>query len=479
MGDRRPKRQAVVVIHGIGEQRPMETLRSFVDAIVTKPNPTGQNYWNRPDRMSDSFELRKLIAPGDGEKWPTTDYYEYYWAANMRDTTWSDVLSWLGHLLLTPGKNIPPRMRWVWWWSRVLLVFALVMAIAAGVVSSTVGADLLARFSWLVSAVSVVAAAVLNVVFIKFIGDAARYLSPKPGNIAQRQAIRRDGVALVRRLHESGRYDRIIVVGHSLGSVIAYDILRFVWDEFRNVSAASDSPEREACLAQMRGMLEEGVAADPADTAAYAVAQDAFAKRFHALERQLWRAERENGGAWLVTDLVTCGSPLAHAAILLADSPEDLARRQRERELPTCPPIAQCDEDAFVYGHTLTDDEGLPIGTVPVLHTSATFACVRWTNLYFDADFIGGPVAPIFGPGVRDVMIRPEQSPGARRTSGFTKGYTPWSHSMYWAVPPQTGKTAPLHWDAIPRIREAMAVDDIRVMTFAEQPPPEEPGTDD
>ena len=287
---------------------------------------------------------------------------------------------------------------------------------------------------------------------------------------------------MIRRLHESGEYGRVIVVGHSLGSVIAYDVLRFVWDEFRNVSPTSDTPERQACLAQMRAMLAEGVPADPANPAAHAAAQAAYAKRFQALERELWRIERENGGDWLVTDLVTCGSPLAHAAILLADSPQDLARRQRERELPTCPPTAQCEEDPFVYEHNLTDDDGAPAGTVPVLHTSATFASVRWTNLYFDADFIGGPVAPVFGPGVRDVVVTPERdaTPGAsRKTLAFLKGYTPWSHSMYWATPPTGGTVAPQWWDAVRRMRDALDVDDTRLTTFSEQAAPDTVGADD
>jgi hypothetical protein len=30
-------RQAVVIIHGIGEQRPMETLRRCVHAVVDRP----------------------------------------------------------------------------------------------------------------------------------------------------------------------------------------------------------------------------------------------------------------------------------------------------------------------------------------------------------------------------------------------------------------------------------------------------------
>ena len=48
-------RQAVVLIHGIGEQRPMATLRGFVHALL----PKGE-YYSKPDDISDSFERRRL-----------------------------------------------------------------------------------------------------------------------------------------------------------------------------------------------------------------------------------------------------------------------------------------------------------------------------------------------------------------------------------------------------------------------------------
>src|SRR5439155_3474313 len=43
-------------------------------------------------------------------------------------------------------------------------------------------------------------------------GDAARYLSPLPQNIKLRQTIRSEGLKLLRTLHDSRDYDRIIVV---------------------------------------------------------------------------------------------------------------------------------------------------------------------------------------------------------------------------------------------------------------------------
>ncbi|PKQ15001.1 MAG: hypothetical protein CVT67_11435 [Actinobacteria bacterium HGW-Actinobacteria-7] len=447
-----PTRQAVVVIHGIGEQRPMQTLRGFVNAIVTATNKYGQKYWNKPDRMSESFELRRLTAPGDKKNWPTTDYFEYYWAFNMRDTKYRHVLNWLLRLLLTKPSNIPSRIRAVWWGSWTLVALAVVAAFEGWIAPPGEAT----QTGWLVSAVSLIGAGVLNTVFLGFIGDAARYLSPHPDNIAQRQAIRSDGIRLVRHLHESGKYGRVIVVGHSLGSVIAYDILRFVWDEYRDTSPTASSVDRDACIARMKALIKEGPGEDA----------HAFAERYQSLQKQLWREERLRGSGWLVTDLVTCGSPLAHASILLATSPDDLAERQRERELPTCPPRSQRAEDSFTYPCRISDECGHPAGTAPILHTSAPFACVRWTNLYFASDFIGGLLK---GADKRHWNCR------------YLTGFTPLSHNMYWQPAKARrfwSSTPPKTWNAIRRLRGAMSANDMKLVQFPSIPA-EEIGADD
>src|SRR4051812_4424535 len=69
-------RQAVILIHGVGEQRPMETLRSFVDSTLDSPPhqatpPTQQKragtmpkFYSRPDFLADNLELRRLVSSG-------------------------------------------------------------------------------------------------------------------------------------------------------------------------------------------------------------------------------------------------------------------------------------------------------------------------------------------------------------------------------------------------------------------------------
>ena len=72
-------KQAVVLIHGIGEQVPMATLRGFVEAVwttdpdVPKPHVPAQR-WSKPDQVSGDFELRRLTTSEnrDGRR---TDFF--------------------------------------------------------------------------------------------------------------------------------------------------------------------------------------------------------------------------------------------------------------------------------------------------------------------------------------------------------------------------------------------------------------------
>lgn len=472
MSDRFPTRQAVIFIHGIGEQRPMQTLRSFVNGIVTVRNSEGQKFWNNPDRLSDSFELRRLTAPGDEKHWPTTDYFEYYWAFNMRDTKYRHVITWLLRLFSRPWR-LPSRIRWVWWTTLILLIVAVALAITGWLPQT---GTVTQRWAWAASLVSLVLTGVFNTAVVGFLGDAARYLSPNADNIAQRQAVRSNGVRLLRQLHASGKYGRVIVVGHSLGSVIAYDILRFAWDEFSDKAPRTYSQERKKCLDSMRALIADKLNID----------QRHFAERYQVMQEELWRIERKRGAPWLVTDLVTCGSPLAHASVLLATSKADLELRQREREWPTCPPIPQANEDAFTYQCGLDEECGDERDDLAgILHSSALFSCVHWTNLYYASDFIGGPLAGVFGPGIRDVKIEREHKNSAKKRYLnwlYLKGFTPSSHGMYWRQPPKKQRYEeypPLMWNAVRRMRGAMNVPDYALVTFDTPATAPDSGADD
>ena len=402
-------RQAVVVVHGIGEQRPMSTLRSFVNAVIPEPNGEGRTkFRSKPDRMSEIFELR-ILQSVQTRSTPITDFYEYYWAYHMEGTQFGHVLSWLKELLLRLPRNVPRRLLPIWVFAWVLVVvFALS---SAGMLLPAQHLPQLLPWGgrltvWAGSALLLPA---LQFFVLRYVGDAARYLRPSPGNIAVRRQVRADGIRLLRKLHDSGKYDRIIVVGHSLGSVIAYDVLYHFWQEVNAEIGHPAKPDQTA----LKELEKLGTALD-------AGASTKEVERFQEAQWALWRSQRKLGNPWLISDLITLGSPLVHAEMLLAKDEAELLEQQRERELPTCPPQAERSKYAYLVHYEV---DGAP-RSAHVLHHAALFACTRWTNLYFPGDFVGGPLAPVFGPGIADIQV----------SGGGLVAYTPLSHTRYWRM---------------------------------------------
>jgi hypothetical protein len=417
--------QAVVIIHGIGEQHPMETVRAFADAVLPEPEQGGEKYFVRPDPLSESFELRKL----QNRSQPRTHFFEYYWAYKVEGTKLSHILSWLKQLLFrTPGK-VPGQMRSLWVVSWLLIALTL---IALGLDVFSPLKQLIPQLPpFILSLGSAVLFSVFNLVFYLYIGDAARYLSPTPDNIKLRQTIRADGIQLLRKIHESGEYERVIVVGHSLGSVVAYDILKHLWQEYYTdyrQPKASTQPAL-ARLEKIGEDLREGLNGVTVET-------------YMQAQVDLWKEMRSLGHPWLVTDLITAGSPLTHAAMLLANDEDDLRARQRQRDLPTNPPEPEIEKtktgERRFYSYLVWDGYGNKKNIkLRAVHHGGLFAPTRWTNLYYPAlwgifgDLVGGPLAPWFGPGIRDIAVG---------SSNKLQDRTLLAHLAYWNK--ESGKSA-------------------------------------
>ena len=400
-------RQAVVVIHGIGEQRPMDTLRKFVHAVIPDPEIAGRvKFHNKPDRMSELFELRKLQSL-QTRRSPITDFYEYYWAYHMEGTRYGHVFGWLKDLLWRRPGDVPPRLFGIW--AATWLLVVVFVLNSAGLL---LPADALPRIlpwgdpltMWAMSALLIPA---MQFLVLRYVGDAARYLSPAPGNISVRRQVRAEGIRLLRQLHASGRYDRIVVVGHSLGSVIAYDVLYHYWQEVNTKIGRPEKPDQAALkdLEKLCKTMGDQPSREMLD-------------QFRAAQWALWRSYRKLGNPWLVSDLITLGSPLVHAEMLLAKTQRELQARQQERELPTCPPQLDRGKVSYVVNYKVKDIQR----SAYVLHHAALFACTRWTNLYYPGDFVGGPLAPLFGAGILDVKV----------TGGGLVAHTPLAHTRYW-----------------------------------------------
>ncbi len=433
-GTTRPKKRAVVMIHGMGSQSPMETLRGLVQAVWTSVPALGKSgkalTWSQRDRMSDNLELWRITTNSDTSG-VRTDFFEFYWADMMEDTKLSSVVSWLVRLFVRSPKRVPPAVMVPWlagWVGAIifLLIFLLgyyfgqksSIGSVGGVIAGIVAAGIAAAIGYFRTAI-----------LVAVVGDAARYLTAAPPNIAARTRIRLAGLQLLRALHEDDGYDRVILVCHSLGTVVGYDLINFYWSDINDRiehAIPPRSPVLTAIDAASRALRDNPE--DPARLEAYRNAQrDYFAE-----------IRRVAPDVWKVSDFVTLGSPLTHGHFLLVDDGEPLfaseekaidapwiqcwwsqldektkavaaffRARAAQRELTLCPPLTE-------YGDEFTFDPKRGAFVVP--HHAAPFAPVCWTNVYAPrrhllwGDVVGGPVAPLFGPGVKDVPLVGEAS---------------------------------------------------------------------
>ena len=241
-----------MVIHGIGEQRPMDTITDFVRAVwETDPDvcrngkPLPAETWSKPDVRTGSLELRRITTR---ESTPTpafprgvrSDFYELYWADLSAGSTWGEVRSWVAGLLCRNPFTSVPRdvmLAWIALWVLALVILALLVA-------SVLPRDatifripfrdfwpfsfLLRWQTWELAAVAAVLAWLAHSVAVPYAGRVVRYTRATPDNIAARKDIRERGLALLDELHRKD-YQRIIVVGHSLGSILAYDLVGYFW----------------------------------------------------------------------------------------------------------------------------------------------------------------------------------------------------------------------------------------------------------
>jgi len=433
--ERRHFRQAIVIVHGIGEQRPTSTLRHFVEAVF--PEGRGVRRFVKPDYISPLVGANSVTVPGQWSKnRPTTDVYELYWAHLMRDTTVGQVYAWAFRLLLTPRRNITPRLRPHVYTLRALMLL-LVAAVVALVITVLAGEG---PRDWVVALVTALAAAfalvpgvvwklarmfgspLQNLLVANILGDAARYFDTSPASVQVRQDVRETGLRLLDELHDRGRYGRIIVYGHSLGSVIAYDILAHTWTRRSRLHANAETMRTPALRAaeDLLNPRHDLPATHPAELV-------------RAHQYAAWQEFTDNGFQWLVSDLVTAGSPLAHARWLLnpaKGTPFD--QLIADRSMPTCPPQTSTvktprpgrDRRSFTFTHRYqVDGEDRPRSVLVPDH-GAMFALVRWTNVFFPhtgvmrGDPVGGPVQSAFGDWVHDVAL---PSPGGVAGFAHTK----------------------------------------------------------
>ncbi|MEP3276783.1 MAG: hypothetical protein ABJN26_22975 [Stappiaceae bacterium] len=402
-------KQAVLFIHELGEKWPMDTLRGFVNSVWQTDSSVRERWqegtiWSKPDKFSKTSEIRRLTTTqnSDGLR---TDFFEFYWSPMAGRTGIGHWGTWLHQIAVRAPFGISRSLLGVW-----LIVWMLALPALALLVHQFLPSSLqLFNISWFtLIPLCLVLLLLPQWLLFPVLGNSIWYFSPRPKDIMRRKEIRAAGASLLRNMIDSGEYTRIMVVGHGMGSVIGYDILHDVWPDYNTRAVGS----RHMAL----DWLQQTIKADPFDIDAYQEAQRDYCDELKA-----------NGSPWCVTDFVTLGSHLYRVPMLLARSLDAFFGKIAEREYPVAPPVEEGNGSGsrFTYERPLSGSQYV---TRPIPHHGAVFAPVRWTNLYMPSryllfgDLISGPVAPVFGHGIRDVAVE------TRKKSGIL------SHQEYWTI---------------------------------------------
>ncbi len=483
---------AILVIHGMGDQRPLETLRGVAKAIWEDGSPGRKNVWyTYPTTDSDlstddapKARASSKVDSGSALDSPTIitdqddprgifEFHELYWAPIMARASSATVPLWLFELMKKGPGTLKGSICAAWYIGAFLVgawlysfaeigmtavshylavpanqsAFAACMPLvvaslaggmlaslrgilsvwAAAVIFSVIG-FLLGRlgftmatqppvatwFHWLafttdgrpglwVALTFALLFVIANIAaFQSVLGDAARYYRTSPVNIGARRAVRSLAVNRLEALHKAN-YDRIIVVSHSLGTVIAYDMLRAYWASARwQIKPPIEMEGFERQNSNAKGMKID-----------HAIWRQTGHDIIEYLEKN--RPSRSRCHGWRVTDFITMGSPLTHAKFLQAEGrnkkelEESFAKKVNEREFPKCPP------DPIENDQRLTFNWKNPKLENPIVtsfHQAALFGLTRWTNLYYPAkwlvrgDVVGGPLSQnLLGECIRDVAL--------------------------------------------------------------------------
>ena len=539
------KKRAVVVIHGMGEQRPMETLRSFVDTVWTRDlsltaarddsdeekkrqekacttdQRTGlpiNKSWIVPDSRTGSFELSRITTPYD-RNWVRTDFYELYWADIMQGTTWQHVWGWVKGLLFRHTRNVPVdvRLAWIVLWvvsfSAAALLIAAVLPtnkwmdfikgigrsdsgmllwIVSNVATLMLGLAALSVFlavycyrssrgswfyfmaplvlmfgivlfafpgfldewDWILSIGAAVLGFVVHSLIVPTFGDVARYAQARPETIEKRQQVRERGLKLLERMH--GDYDRLTIVSHSLGTMVAYDLLQQLWSRFGPTKSFDPqtgkpipdlSKKTKDALRAINDFSRRAKKDLPGIEWGYNTVS-ALRRCQFATYQALSTSNR--GAGWKVSDFVTIGSPLTHAEFLISKNAETYETLKEERRISLCPPITDEEFDSVLHS--------AGTGKEKLAHHAAVFAATRWTNIFdshkavFFGDIISGSVTENFGPGIEEHEVEIKRPFLFWQTSRF------FTHTSYWRWDPTFDE------DGVPEqiaaLRSAVALDD-------------------
>jgi pimeloyl-ACP methyl ester carboxylesterase len=257
-------RTAFLVIHGIGEQNPFETLDSFTRGFV-RYMQTRQVPFTATHKVADrvgaggAHWTESFVRLSSADSLDCIDIHEYYWAyITEEQISPGEVCKWVQQALagainsyeqneeLRKNHEGEPRpywwrllsiLRWLryWYWFVRLLLFFLPGWNAFRSIRGKIE-----KFA--------------THVIVGYLGDIAIYTTTdeKSRYYKIRQRILVESQALLEAILAEEEYDRVILAGHSLGSVIAYDTLNRL-NIKANLPGSQESP-----LKKLAGLITFG-----------------------------------------------------------------------------------------------------------------------------------------------------------------------------------------------------------------------------
>ena len=126
-----PKRTAVLAVHGMGIQRPMDTARGLVNAVWLEEDdrPTAdRGFWTHPEPSNNDIDLSVIATNSLPNSDRTFDFHEFYWSHLMTGTRAVAVLLWLFELV-GKGPRLKTGMRSLWVGSAIFLEFVILSSV--------------------------------------------------------------------------------------------------------------------------------------------------------------------------------------------------------------------------------------------------------------------------------------------------------------------------------------------------------------
>jgi hypothetical protein len=268
------KRVAIVVFHGIGEHEPFETLDIFVQPFSElRKKMLRESGFVGPDtdkhclsKVGDQIESYVSLRPDVPDK-PEIDVYEYYWShMTQREITTAEVVDWVFDVARSAKKFYKNRkdpklseenpflftkdgefrslryLVFILSFANVLRYWLVPLAKAQTLIP--------------LSTVKSILSLILEGPLVDSLGDVTLYTSvdKKSKYYEIRERILDGATDKVRFLMEDSekRYEEILLLGHSLGSAIAYDTLARLNKEM-NVD-----PRLQALSGKVKGLVTFG-----------------------------------------------------------------------------------------------------------------------------------------------------------------------------------------------------------------------------